>query len=79
MLGKYIQAKLVLTSKPEQVIKGNPKESVMFPIEFKNVGSCQIPQGSYIGLKNRNAQLTNFIVDDVPLNSQTKPGETLSA
>ena len=73
------QESLKVINKPDYVIKGNKNESVMVPIEFKNVGKCQIPQGSYIGLTNRIIQLTNFIVDDVPLNSQIKSGETLHA
>jgi hypothetical protein len=69
LLGQQGKAKLTIVSKPQFVIKGNKNETVMVPIEFKNVGTCQIPLGSFIGIKNREAQLTNFIVDDVPLNS----------
>lgn len=60
--------RLQVIGKPEFVIKGNPNDIVVIPIEIKNVGSSKIPEGCFIGMKDRNAKLTNFVVDDARIN-----------
>lgn len=56
--------KFEFVNKPQEIVRGNPNQIVIVPISFKKVGKCNIPNGSFLGLKDRSAKSTNFIIED---------------